>query len=391
MKYYRFTAFLLCLGFASTAAYAQKFTICHKKTHTITVGSQKAVAAHMRHGDTLGACPTPPPSPPPISATFPQDINGNPVLESTAFNAKVAALDVNTPDFPFNQGQATTIQVPVTSSPFCFSVAPVIGFTLKIRPIYVSKTITGLPKKFSFDPSTGEFCMPTCVAEIGHQILMDFEQLDSNGQVANSQAFDVNLYSPASIANPAAVVTADSSATIDVTSAVQPANTAKVFTPQTLEINGDAAAMVTGSTNPTVFIVPTSNQAILLDGQLQQSGVSVPADPASTPIQLLGCQPGQSTCCINSAGLTCTYGTANCFCQAVSSSCSRAQVIQQCAICTEGATLCNPVTTTSSACSCLATSNVKAPTSVVTETNTSTCINKYGADQLMVEFNGTCR
>jgi hypothetical protein len=35
--------------------YGAKVTICHKGKNTITVG-KAAVAAHMRHGDTIGSC-----------------------------------------------------------------------------------------------------------------------------------------------------------------------------------------------------------------------------------------------------------------------------------------------------------------------------------------------
>lgn len=53
----------------SAAEYQYRVTICHlthsKKhpMHTITV-SQAALKAHLRHGDTLGACPTTPPASP---------------------------------------------------------------------------------------------------------------------------------------------------------------------------------------------------------------------------------------------------------------------------------------------------------------------------------------
>jgi hypothetical protein len=49
----------------STTPGQRRVVICHKTgsrtnpQHTITVG-QPAVAAHLRHGDTLGPCPAPP-------------------------------------------------------------------------------------------------------------------------------------------------------------------------------------------------------------------------------------------------------------------------------------------------------------------------------------------
>jgi hypothetical protein len=36
--------------------YDKKVTICHKGKKTISIG-KPAVKAHLRHGDTLGACP----------------------------------------------------------------------------------------------------------------------------------------------------------------------------------------------------------------------------------------------------------------------------------------------------------------------------------------------
>jgi hypothetical protein len=37
-----------------------KVTLCHKGKKTISIGAS-AVPAHLRHGDTLGACPSSPP------------------------------------------------------------------------------------------------------------------------------------------------------------------------------------------------------------------------------------------------------------------------------------------------------------------------------------------
>ena len=41
-----------------------KVTVCHQG-QTITV-AKSAQKAHLKHGDTLGPCPTPPPPPPPV-------------------------------------------------------------------------------------------------------------------------------------------------------------------------------------------------------------------------------------------------------------------------------------------------------------------------------------
>jgi hypothetical protein len=55
-------------GGASASEYQYRVTICHlthsKKhpMHTITI-SQSALAAHLRHHDTLGPCPPPPAAP----------------------------------------------------------------------------------------------------------------------------------------------------------------------------------------------------------------------------------------------------------------------------------------------------------------------------------------
>ena len=40
----------------STAAQADKVTICHKGKNTITVASQAELNAHLAHGDERGAC-----------------------------------------------------------------------------------------------------------------------------------------------------------------------------------------------------------------------------------------------------------------------------------------------------------------------------------------------
>jgi hypothetical protein len=41
---------------AAQYQYANKATVCHKGKKTISIG-KPAVKAHLRHGDTLGACP----------------------------------------------------------------------------------------------------------------------------------------------------------------------------------------------------------------------------------------------------------------------------------------------------------------------------------------------
>ena len=64
----------------SAAQYQYKVTICHKTgskkkpSHTITVSS-RAVAAHLRHGDTLGPCVAPVASAAPTSGSSEEDGN----------------------------------------------------------------------------------------------------------------------------------------------------------------------------------------------------------------------------------------------------------------------------------------------------------------------------
>ena len=55
-----FTALMLAFGL-SGMAFSQDgpvgfVTVCHKGNVTLTLGVD-AVSAHLRHGDTLGACP----------------------------------------------------------------------------------------------------------------------------------------------------------------------------------------------------------------------------------------------------------------------------------------------------------------------------------------------
>ena len=54
--------FLVVIPWSSANAVNDKVTICHvvpPTPETITV-SESALPAHLAHGDTLGACPTPP-------------------------------------------------------------------------------------------------------------------------------------------------------------------------------------------------------------------------------------------------------------------------------------------------------------------------------------------
>lgn len=55
-----FAAIVVLLGLAGYATAAENVTICHKGNTNVV--DEDAVATHLAHGDTLGACPASPSS-----------------------------------------------------------------------------------------------------------------------------------------------------------------------------------------------------------------------------------------------------------------------------------------------------------------------------------------
>lgn len=397
----------------ASAGNSSKVTLCHNG-HTIIVGQPASSKGHA--DDTIGPCS-------PLSFNFPPSLDGQLVPVTHTSNSTVNDLDKNTQDSQFNQGESDNVYVPITGGTYCFTAKHRIGETLKIRALYVSAVkppecdsdndqcssgctnkpqLTSLPDKFTFDANTGQFCWKPTQQEMGHDINVEFETANQDGELTDASVVSLAPYvaiAPATVTPTATVLsypTVQNPTLVTVQSPAMPANTTTVATTATA-----AAAVATATpaqSSGSLIVAPvlvTPTLTLQIQGATGAATTAQPVNTNCTTVGGLTIGTNVNLSCLSEQLLPCILGATNCFCRICtlgSANCTSTPISAPpiCGCVDASGASCTINSTTGCSCQNTATIQLNSVATVNTGTGgTNTCVIPATAAQssLIVLFN----